>query len=160
MIIVDIKVIKITSIPSKGGKVLNLEFVQVFFEFGAILAGFSMAIASSFILQERKTGEQGYGQLQRVGVPFIISSILLILGVFLAALILSVNAQVPENQNQPGPLINAADWLFRVTIAGGISMLVGMGLSGFVWSKGLGILTSVLSFCAFMVSVLIYNSLV
>lgn len=135
---------------------LNVEFVKQFSEFGAILAGFSMAIAYSFILHKCNSNST---RAIQIGGAFLVSAIFLILGVLLAAWTLTINAKIGEGIPPSDAVLSGAKILLYLTAAGGISLLVGIGLSGFMQSKNFGRFTAILAILGLLAAVVIFASL-
>ncbi len=142
---------------------LNVEFVKQFAGFGAILAGFSMAIAYSLLLHAQPANtaqsmptERYTKLLQTAAGAFFVSAIVLVLAVFLAAWTLSIFNLIPEGQPTPDGLIHSADWVFYLTLGGGLALLVGVAISGFIRSKPLGFVTATLSSLALVAAAIAY----
>ena len=124
---------------------LNVEYINQFATFGAILAGFSMSIAYSVILHKDGSKETISKLMHFIGGAFLTSAVSLVLGGFLAALVLSVHSA----NGQPDPaspiVLNGADLSFAITLIGLISMLVGIGASGYIKTKHFGRFTKYLA---------------
>lgn len=139
---------------------LNVEYVNQFASFGAILAGFSMSIAYSFFLHKEESNKPNQNLLHYTGGAFLASAVLLILGVFLASLVLSVHS-ANGVQNAPTPsVLKGADWVFYITLFGALSMLIGVALSGFSRTKRLGFFTATMALLAAIGSYYIYSILI
>jgi hypothetical protein len=136
---------------------LNVEFVTQFAAFGAILAGFSMSIAFSLILHSNASSKPSRGLMQTTGGAFLTSAVVLALAVFLAAVILSIHAQTPPGLPPTSRVVQGANLLFYVTAAGGLAMLVGTALSGFIRSKRFGAFTVTLALLSLVAAVVIYS---
>ena len=138
---------------------LNAEFVTQFAAFGAILAGFSMSIAFSLILHKASSATPKDPLIQTTAAAFLVSAAVLVVGCFLAALTLSIAAQSQPGLPTPPNVLLAAKLLFYVTSAGGLAMLTGIALSGFIRSKRLGRCTVTLAVLSLVAAVLTYSLL-
>ena len=104
-----------------------------------------MSIAYSVILHKDGSKETNSTLMHLIGGAFLTSAVSLILGGFLAALVLSVHYA----NGQPDPaspiVLNGADLSFVITLIGLLSMLVGIGASGYVKTKCFGRFTKYLA---------------
>ena len=138
---------------------LNVEFINQFASFGAILAGFSMSIAYSFFLHIDDTNEAKHTLLQFIGGAFLASAVFLILGVFLASLVLSVHSANGSPDPPTPTVLRGANWVFTLTLIGAASMLIGIGSSGFIRTDRLGAFSIIVAVVGAIGSVIIYLTL-
>jgi len=141
---------------------LNVEFVKQFAEFGAILAGFSMAIAFSLLLHN---GTKPVPPVAAPDLPswvlpvaagaFLMSALVLVLGELLAAWVLSIYNALPKDSVPPPQVVSGAEWVFYLTIVGALALLVGIAISGRLRSIRLGAFTVALSILALVGAILL-----
>lgn len=142
---------------------LNVEFVTQFAAFAAILAGFSMSIAFAVILRSNSSSNPRVEQL--TAGAFLLSALVLMLSVFIAALVLSINAQSanlgqPDSPDQIGRpaaqrLVQAANLTYYLSLIGGLFMMAGLGASGFIRSRKMGRFTATASLAMAALAVVI-----
>lgn len=128
---------------------INLEFVKQFATFGSILAGFSIAIAFDLIGKTDNNTQDKKQKCFLISLTasfFLVTSVILILAVFLSSLLISVHEITPDKPQ----LLWGADILFYLVVCGTTSMLAGIGISGFIKSAKLGIFTAAISAVCFL----------
>lgn len=117
------------------------ELIQQFIFFTSILAGFSFSIVIQLLSFEEKK------RITAVVISLItIAALSMMVSTFIGAILLiklepySLVDQVPTETVQQ--IAKAALLLFYLLLIGLLTFLIGIGLSGWIWSRGLGILLS------------------
>ena len=124
---------------------LNVDFLKEFTTFAAILAGFSLTVTFRVMLHPLPPSKCQIRAQNILTIAFLIASVLMILAVLLSALLISVQARLSNGQPATPEMLNSAILSFFLIAFGSLVILVGIGASGFIISKGFGIFTIIIS---------------
>jgi len=118
----------------------QLEFARQFLFLASVLAGFAVAVAAELISMARKD------RVASVAIgAFTVSAGFSLVATFGYVFVLTAAAGAPGVQQSPamGQIIAAAIPLGFACIAGVIAFLVGVGLTGWIHSRPVGIVSTV-----------------
>ena len=128
------------------------ELLRQFIFFTSILAGFSFSVVVQFLSFSEKR------KVTSVVITLItIAALSMMVSTFIGAVVLiklvpyTTPEQIPAHTFEQ--IARAALFLFYLLIVGIIAFLIGLGLSGWIWSKSLGIVLSSFSVIAFVLMI-------
>lgn len=127
---------------------INPEFMQQFATFDGILAGFALAVAIQLITYNQRDNFVSVSL-----ATFILSALSLVSATFISAVLLAGGSrfQSPSDTSLATAVLSYVRLVGLLSFSGLFLFLIGIGISGWIWSKRLGLVSSISAALAILV---------